>query len=164
MYKYGATSKNHIISCARIACETIKKENAAQALELVIGTFCAETNFGRADDNYQKQGIGLAQFDLVRFNDVKARIWASDDHRNLMGNTFGVKWLSFEQLEYSPLLSAVMCRFGYLFVNEPLPAVGDLKGQAKYWKRYWNSSAGAGTPEHYINSVRSNFTMGFIDV
>lgn len=163
MYKYGATSRDHIIDCVRIACKEIRPQNQKQAIELVLGTTCAETNFGQTDDLYQPQGLGLWQFDKVRFDDVKLQIWTNPEHKSLMLNMFGVRWLSFEQVEYSPLLGAVLCRFGYLFVNAPLPERGDLLGQAKYWKKYWNSNHpnAKGTPEHYMQSVRRNFPNGF---
>jgi hypothetical protein len=44
--------------------------------------------------------------------------------------------------------AVAMCRVHYRRVREPLPAAGDLKRQAAYWK------LGKGTEEEYINSWR----------
>ena len=44
---------------------------------------------------------------------------------------------------------AVLCaRLHYMRQSEPVPAT--LGGQAAYWKRHYNTTAGKGTPEKYI--------------
>ena len=37
-------------------------------------------------------------------------------------------------------------------LRESIPK--DLQGQANYWKDYWNTDAGKGTPEHFIGQVQ----------
>ena len=44
--------------------------------------------------------------------------------------------------------ATAMCRIYYWAVPEPIP--GDLKGWASYWKRHWNTAAGAGTEAKFI--------------
>lgn len=46
-------------------------------------------------------------------------------------------------------LAVVMARVHYLRVPDAIPA--GLHEQAKYWKRWYNTPEGAGTPEKYIN-------------
>lgn len=41
--------------------------------------------------------------------------------------------------------AAAMCRIHYRRVKEKLPAENDATGLAGYWKRYYNTAAGAGT-------------------
>lgn len=36
--------------------------------------------------------------------------------------------------------------------SEPLPKSTDFAGQAKYWKKYWNTAAGKGTEAQYIKN------------
>ena len=44
-----------------------------------------------------------------------------------------------------------MCRLHYRRIPKPLPS--SAKGQAKYWKKYYNSSAGRGTVEDFLERV-----------
>lgn len=46
--------------------------------------------------------------------------------------------------------ACAMCRVHYLRVRAPLPAAGDLGGQADYWKRYYNTVAGKGRASEYV--------------
>lgn len=47
--------------------------------------------------------------------------------------------------------ATIMARLHYLRVKEKLPEADDLLGQAKYWKKYYNTVKGKGTVEKYIN-------------
>ena len=59
--------------------------------------------------------------------------------------------LNYEILAYSPLLAMVFARLFLKLIPEEFP--GTLEGRAKYWKKYYNTEAGAGTPEEYIENV-----------
>ena len=45
---------------------------------------------------------------------------------------------------------AAICRLCYYRAPGALPDEGDPEGQARYWKRYYNTPLGAGTVEKYI--------------
>jgi len=46
---------------------------------------------------------------------------------------------------------AVMCaRLQYYRDPSPLPGVDDVAGLAAYWKRVWNTNAGAGDPSKFV--------------
>tara|TARA_R100001510_G_C7639430_1_gene197136 strand:- start:711 stop:1202 length:492 start_codon:yes stop_codon:yes gene_type:complete len=45
----------------------------------------------------------------------------------------------------------VVCRLHYWRVPKPLPRT--IQEQSVYWKAYYNSEKGAGTPEHFIKIV-----------
>ena len=49
-------------------------------------------------------------------------------------------------------LQAAFCRLHYRRVPAALPKVGDLEGQAKYWKKYYNSHLGKGTIKHFMEA------------
>ena len=49
-------------------------------------------------------------------------------------------------------LQAVFCRLKYKRDKHALPLIGDLLGQAKYWKRVYNSHLGKGTIEHFMEA------------
>ena len=46
--------------------------------------------------------------------------------------------------------ATVTARLIYWRVPEALPKANDVPGMASYWKRFWNTSLGAGTPEQFI--------------
>jgi len=54
-------------------------------------------------------------------------------------------------LETNVAAQIAMCRLHYRRIPKPLPS--SPEGQAKYWKKYYNSMAGRGTVEDFL--VRS---------
>ena len=47
-------------------------------------------------------------------------------------------------------LQAAFCRLHYRRVPSALPKASDLKGQAEYWKKYYNTVKGKGTIKHFM--------------
>lgn len=59
-----------------------------------------------------------------------------------------------EALEANLLYQICMARIHYLRVPSPLPASDDLSGLADYWKRFYNTSLGAGTVAEFADNWR----------
>ena len=59
-----------------------------------------------------------------------------------------------ERLVYDLRYGAMIARL--LFWRHPEPIPTDLEGQAHYWKRYYNTPLGAGTPSEYIANNSSS--------
>ena len=57
-----------------------------------------------------------------------------------------------EILEKNIASGIVHCRLKYRRVPKKLPST--LEGQAKYWKKYYNTESGKGDPEHYVDLVK----------
>jgi len=57
------------------------------------------------------------------------------------------------QLATNMAFGAAMCRLKYRRSSMPLPAVGDIPGQAHIWKQAYNTPLGAGTEEKFIETV-----------
>lgn len=55
-----------------------------------------------------------------------------------------------QNLTCNLLFQAAVCRLIYLRVSEKIP--NDLAGMANYWKKYYNTSKGKGTPEKFIEA------------
>lgn len=158
---YGLTNRQNLLDCIGIACYVIKPDNAHQAREQLIVTACAESGMGTVRDGFEKQGRGWAQKDFIRFHDNMQRL-KSKRHARLkekLDREFDFKWMHFEQLDYSPLLSAVHCRLAYYFVEDPMPEVGDLLAQAKLWKKVYNVN-GSGTVEKCITRAKFHYFGG----
>lgn len=58
------------------------------------------------------------------------------------------------QLVTNLAYAAALCRAHYFRRPEPLPAAGDVEGQAAYWKRHYNTRFGKGTPDQYVRDWR----------
>jgi hypothetical protein len=57
-----------------------------------------------------------------------------------------------EILEKNIAAGIVHARLKYWRVPKKMPS--SLEGQADYWKKYYNSESGAGSPEHFIELVK----------
>lgn len=55
-----------------------------------------------------------------------------------------------DELEHNDKYAAAMARVQYMRAPAALPAQGDVKAQANYWKRYYNTLLGKGNPNEYI--------------
>lgn len=51
--------------------------------------------------------------------------------------------------------ATAMCRAHYYRVPEALPEFGDIAGQARYWKNYYNTYLGRGSVEEYIKNYET---------
>jgi murein DD-endopeptidase MepM/ murein hydrolase activator NlpD len=56
------------------------------------------------------------------------------------------------ELETNDRYAAAMARLRYLRAPEALPRAGDIPAMAKYWKKYYNTAHGKGTPEEYLRN------------
>jgi len=65
----------------------------------------------------------------------------------------GIDWTKtqWEDLE-KPLYSGLAARLFLARIPAPIPS--DLSSQALYWKTYYNTSAGKGTVQKFINDVK----------
>lgn len=57
-----------------------------------------------------------------------------------------------KSLTYNLAYQVIMCRIHYLRVPDALPPAGDIKAMAAYWKRHYNTPAGAGTEQKFIDA------------
>jgi len=119
------------------------------AYRLILETAGVESQFGTIKDRTKGAGIGICQFDRIPFYDRKPKMLKYRDKvlQDLGVDLFLVEW---EHLRYDSFVSLIMCRLYYLIIKEPLP--NDLIGRARYWKKYYNTSAGKGTFSHYTKA------------
>jgi hypothetical protein len=68
---------------------------------------------------------------------------------------FNILDLDLQKEGHNPLIGAALTRMGLASVPEGVPE--DLQGQSEYWKKHWNTEAGAGTPEHFISQVGTHY-------
>ncbi len=62
----------------------------------------------------------------------------------------GVSDFSANDLVENDVLAICMCRVHYFRVKEKLPT--SLDGMARYWKKYYNTIKGKGTPQEFVDN------------
>ena len=130
--------------------------HSQSAEDLVLGTLVQESRLTYLQQVGGGPGLGVAQMEPETFN------WLWDDYlhkrpelkarvRSLMGD-WREGWDMPLELVSNLAFASAMCRVRYLPVSAPLPDEGDLAGLGAYWKKYYNTAAGAGTAEQWIGN------------
>jgi hypothetical protein len=117
--------------------------HSQEAVDLLLGTAAQESQFG----TYLRQlgggpALGAFQVELVTFDDLQFRY---------------ANWVPFvlqdrhhKELEWDLKLGIIVARLKYYSCPGPVPLT--LRGQARYWKKYYNTEAGAGTVDEYLEN------------
>lgn len=146
---YGLTSRTHLYDMVDDVVNCLGGGDNAR--KLLLETAAAETALGEAVDHSWWTGIGLMQFDKIGFDDVIQRTSPGVKEKVLACFGIDIDRAEHTDLRWSPLLSLVFARLKYRLIPDAIPDTVD--GRARYWKKWYNSEIGAGTPEHYINSA-----------
>jgi hypothetical protein len=123
--------------------------HSEEAVTLVYGTIQHESTFGaetclrQRTSNYKLKvhALGILQMEYNTY------LWLCGKY----GDKYSFALKDFERLEYDLKFAILLCRLRYRAVPSPLPK--DIKGMSKYYKKYYNSSAGAATPQDFIDAV-----------
>ena len=110
------------------------------AVNPLLGTAAQESRFGTYLRQVRGPAVGVFQMEPATFDWLKDRF--TRNYRQLSRR-------SVEELEWDLSLAAVFARLRYRVVPSPLPNAGDVIALATYWKRYYNTPAGAGTVVTY---------------
>lgn len=148
---YGLKSQADAVTYARRVVELIGGGDPAVAL--LVETAAAETLLGTLrDPTPYAAGTGLTQVDEGTF------VWLRDLYKNTalganVKTVFNINMAKtqYQELETSPLLAMLYCRLRYLRAPGSIPA--DVAGRAAYWKKHYNTSAGKGTVDDYLQKV-----------
>lgn len=130
------------------------RETSWDAVELILATIAQESACGR----YLRQigggpALGIIQMEPATERDIWKHFIAyrSDITSSMidLGGYVGPDhWKLMTDISYQ----IAMCRMHYRRVNEALPRREDVMAMARYWKRHYNTAAGAGTVEEFIKS------------
>jgi len=150
MNMYGLLKQEHLVEIAEAVCDCLGYGYNINADKLLIETAGAETLKGTLKDPTIMAGIGITQFDQMPFYDVKTRARESDKEKIKKSFDIDINLIEWEHLRYNPLLCMIFTRLKYKKVPSKIP--DSLKERAEYWKRWYNSYAGKGTVEHYIEA------------
>lgn len=126
------------------------------ATDLLMKTAAKESNFG----TYLYQvGSGPAKGVFQIEPNTEKDIWLNFLRFNpvLTGKIktlTGVDGPNVSALEGDLRYQVIMARLVYYRVAKPLPMPGDIEAQAHYWKQHYNTAAGAGTVEGFIEAAK----------
>jgi hypothetical protein len=114
-----------------------------------------ESNFGQAPGSFRLSGDkGIWQTSTTAgFVEVKRRIQTGQgavfQGAEKIKGELGIDVASLTEADLDkPLVAAAVARLYFMAFSAPIPP--DVEGQAAYWKRYYNTSLGAGTPEQFV--------------
>lgn len=149
---YGIISKKQIYDTVDKVVECLGGGDNAKKLLLEVSA--VETDMGKAIDSSWWVGIGLMQFDKIGFDDVVQR--TSRSKKALVLKCFGidVDKVVHTDLRWNPLLSVIFARLKFMLVPGLIPDFQE--DRARYWKKWYNSSLGRGTPEHYLKASKNH--------
>ncbi len=149
---YGLGINDDLYKIALEVCEGINGsgEYAKLSALFLVEIAMVETKGGKYWDKTTYAGMGLTQIDKIGFDDTIKR--TSDKHKEQVLNYFGVdldkcEWV---ELRHNPRLAFIITRLFLLLRKGRVPDT--IEARANYWKRYYNTVAGKGTEEKYIQS------------
>lgn len=150
---YGLVALEQVKQFAQAVCDVLGPGENNAAVLLLCETAAAETRYGiYSDPTPNGAGRGLYQCDHVAFIDVQQRARPGDLEKLKSTFDLDLKKIEWDDLNFSPLIATVIARLHYKLVPEPIPQT--LAGRAVYWKKYYNTVAGKGSPEEYIERVK----------
>ena len=123
------------------------------AVELLLGTAARETRLGKFPDRPNSGGVGIFQINPK----TEEHIWQSYLRKRpalaaQLRKATGVAGPNPDALTGNFPYAASMARLAYTRARDPIPSAKDPLGQAKYWKEHYNTSAGEGTPEGFLET------------
>lgn len=151
MTGYGLVSTSQIKPICIAVCDVLG--GGDEAVLLLCETAAAETKYGTMPDpTLHGAGRGLFQCDKIAFDDVQNRIKQVDVVAIRKSFDIDFPKVTWEQLNYSPLLAAIFARVHYKLRPGAIPKT--VQERAEYWKCWYNTVAGKGTVAGYIDKVR----------
>jgi len=126
------------------------------ALALVVRTGMAESGYRALKGmGMGNPAIGFWQIEPDTLLDMMRNYISYRPHYRAGLEELGMEFAGddiFTSVISSMAVQAGLCRLHYRRDKDPLPSWSDLEGQAKYWKRVYNTELGRGTIKHFIKA------------
>jgi hypothetical protein len=121
------------------------------AVDLLLGTCAQESHMGKYRKQIKGPALGIMQIEPATFEDVTGRyLGFKKELRNNVLSACGIAEFKSSDLKYNDILSICVARIKFYMDSEPIPY--SIVEQAIYYKRVYNTSQGAATPEQYIKN------------
>lgn len=135
----------------------LKEMNAwsAEAEDLILGTACQESHCGEYIRQLGCSGtvgaFGVWQMELATARDIYDNFLKYKPAlKNTVDGFRGESQTIQDALTSNLAYACAMTRVHYMRQPGKIPA--DLRGQAEYWKKYYNTPQGKGTPDEYVKN------------
>lgn len=149
---YGLVNQRQALDTAKAVCAAVNDLPGHYSLELLLETAAQETRLGTVKDpSPYRAGTGLCQIDPIGFKDAVERCPPAWKAMFKLAFDVDISKVQYVELEHSPLLSFIFCRIHYRLAPGAIPAT--VPERAAYWKTFYNSVLGAGTPLEYIGNA-----------
>ncbi|KAK3739948.1 hypothetical protein QZH41_012800 [Actinostola sp. cb2023] len=97
---------------------------------------------------------GIWQVDSIGYIDTKIRPSLFKYHRKILA-VFHINWQQTTWKDLTkPLYSGLAARLLLATIPVPIPPAENILAQGEYWKKYYNTPAGKGTVQKFVNAVR----------
>ena len=135
--------------------------HSKSAVNLLIGTALTESGLHFIKQVGRGPALGVYQIEPV----THRSIWVDslgnhpDMQRFLSELTGSILWSEHNadylnrQLVVDLAYATAIARLVYWRRPEPLPALDDHEGLARYWKDFYNTRLGAGKPEDFLRAI-----------
>jgi hypothetical protein len=136
--------------------------SSGAAIELLLGTAIQESLLSARQQFGGGPALGLFQMEPNTHNDIwanflKFRQPLADSVKQFLAGSQVASAMLRDNDQYAAAMARVHYhRMGRIVAKQPLPAVGDIAGMAAYWKAFYNTPAGAGTPAQFIANWESH--------
>lgn len=156
---YGLVHQQQLVDTAAFVATLIPGGNALNTFHLLLETCAVETKLGQfKDPTPNGAGRGVPQIDADTFEWLKTKYRDSKQALLILDRTgIDIERVGLDDLDYNPLLALIWCRLRYCAV--PLAIPDTQASRAAYWKLYYNTSAGKGTEQDYLQSAKLLTTL-----
>ena len=152
---YGLISRQQALMTAIAVNSAISPTSDKNGVAMILETACAETLLGKLNDpSTYSAGSSLCQIDKGTFDWLQGKYGnklVADRIKAAFG--FNLADIQYREIELNPLLAMIWCRLRYLTLIQPIPSTTEER--AAMWKKYYNTSAGAGTVGGYITKCNN---------
>ncbi len=124
------------------------------ATDLLLKTAAHESKFGTYLRQVQGPALGIFQIEP----DTEKDIWLNylrfnSELTEKIKKFTGIDGPNHSALEGDLRYQVIMARLVYRRIKFPLPSPIDILGQAKYWKRHYNTMRGAGNEIDFVKAA-----------
>lgn len=130
------------------------------AERLVLGTGLTESGLEFISQVPSGVAKGFFQMELITHDDIWHNYLTYKGQLSDLVNDFIIPSQGmFNQLQGNIYYATAMCRVHYLRHLPTIPDTSSLEDLAGYWKRYYNTSKGAGSTQDFINKAKAVMSL-----
>ena len=132
----------------KLSARRVVAMQSRAAQQLLLGTALAESRMLYVLQHKGGPARSLLQIEPGTFDDIWRRYGGFYRLVELVPQIYDLDLMA--AVTWHPPLAVAVARLKYWGDRAPLPAPGDLRGQARYWKRVYNTRLGKGTVQGFV--------------